>query len=248
MSIKNPYPLEEHRMFKRTFLQQTEVILKFAPAITDVDFRSRMIPYLKAAFDLDMADEADQGINHAEISSDNEQKKFVFDLDQARFIIGPDSYDTFTETAIPMIGMLIRFIGDVARVKTVENLDIVKINSWPIKADDAFSSFTNMIRYTFKEHCVSDFLSYKFDYNPRPVKLSKTAKDIITEDVDLESVLSAEVVSKERVNLGLVLNVSAKNIGVNDILSDAITLNDIIYRGFIESISEDIIDFMSREK
>lgn len=147
-----------------------------------------------------------------------------------------------------MIGMLIRFIGDVARVKTVENLDIVKINSWPIKADDAFSSFTNMIRYTFKEHCVSDFLSYKFDYNPRPVKLSKTAKDIITEDVDLESVLSAEVVSKERVNLGLVLNVSAKNIGVNDILSDAITLNDIIYRGFIESISEDIIDFMSREK
>ena len=66
--------------------------------------------------------------------------------------------------------------------------------------------------------------------------------------VGLDAVLSAEVVSKEKVNLGLALNASARNIGINDILSDAITLNDIIYRGFIESVSENIIDFMSREK
>ena len=54
--------------------------------------------------------------------------------------------------------------------------------------------------------------------------------------------------SKEKVNLGLVLNASARNISVNDILSDAIILNDILYQGFIETISENIINLMSRER
>lgn len=248
MTIKNPYPLEEHRTFKRTFLQQTEVILKFTPAISDVDFRTRMLPYLKEVFNLDLTDKTDQEANHAEINSDNEQMRFVFDLNQAKFIIGPNSYNTFTQTAIPLIVMLVRFIGDVAKVDTIEELSIVKINIWPIKAEDAFSSFSSMIRYTFKEHCVSDMLSYKFDDNPKPIRLSKTSNTTITDGVELDAILSAEVVSKEKVNLGLVLNATAKNIGVNDILSDSITLNDIIYRGFIETVSDNIMDFMSREK
>jgi|GluameStandDraft_1065615.scaffolds.fasta_scaffold15300_5 hypothetical protein len=248
MAIKNPYPLEEHRTFKRTFLQQTEVTLRFTPVINDVDFRNRMLPYLKTVFNLDLTGKVDAEANHAEINSDNEQKKFVFDLNQAKFIIGPSSYNTFKETAIPMVGMLVRFIADVAEVEAIDELSVVKINIWPIKSEDAFSSFTNMIRYTFKESCVSDMLSYKFDDNPKPVRLSKTSDTTIAESVGLDAVLSAEVVSKEKVNLGLALNASARNIGINDILSDAITLNDIIYRGFIESVSENIIDFMSREK
>ena len=56
-----------------------------------------------------------------------------------------------------------------------------------------------------------------------------------------------EVVSKEKVNLGLVLNASAKNIGINDLLSDAIVLNDVIYQGFIETISDNILNLMCRE-
>jgi len=247
MAIMNPYPNVEHRTFKRTFLQQTEVVVKFTPAIANDDFRTRMFPYLKAVFNLDLFEEANAGANHAEITSDHEQKKFIFDLNQARFIIGPSSYKTFTDTAIPMIGMLIRFITDVVRVDAIDLLKIVKINIWPIKSDDSFSNFTNMIRYTFQEKCVSDMLSYKFDDNPQPVRLSKTSNDIITENVDLEAILSAEVISKEKVNMGLVLNASAKSVAVNDILSDAITLNDIIYQGFTGSISENIINFMSRE-
>ena len=104
-----------------------------------------------------------------------------------------------------------------------------------------------MIRYTFKENCVSDMLSYKFDANPQPVRLSKTSNNEIEDDVRLDAILSAEVMSKEKVNLGLVLNASARNISVNDILSDAIILNDILYQGFIETISENIINLMSRE-
>lgn len=237
----------EHRTFKRTFLQQTEVILKFTPAIADRDFQARLRTYFKSVFKLDLSDKGDTETNHAEITSDHEQKKFIFDLNQVKFIIGADSYKTFTDSAIPMIGMLLRFMTDVARVDSISQLNIVKINIWPIKSEDSFSNFTNMIRYTFEEKYVSDMLSYKFDDNPQPVRLSKTTCNEINEKITLESILSAEVVSKEKVNLGLVLNGSVKNVAVNDILSDAITLNDIIYQGFMESVSKNIIYFMSRE-
>lgn len=247
MAIKNPHPTTEHRTFKRTFLQQTEVTVKFTPAIADAVFRDRMVPYLKSTFNLDLSDKVDVEANHAEIDSNVEQKKYIFDLDQAKFIIGPNSYRTFAETAIPMIGMLIRFLSDVAKVESIEQLNITKINLWPIKAEDAFSSFGNMIRYTFKEDCVSDMLSYKFGDNPTPIRLSKNSDNTISENVELKATLSAEVVSKEKVNLGLVLNAVTYNVYANDMLSDSIILNDIIYQGFIETISDNIIDLMSRE-
>lgn len=223
------------------------MIVKFTPVLSGADFRDRMIPYLKSVFNLDLSDKTDTDANHAEIRSDSEQKQFVFDLDQARFVIGPKSYQTFAETAIPMIDMLLRFICDVAKTNSIDELGIIKINEWPIKADDSYLNFTNMIGYTFKEHCVSDMLSYKFDANPQPIRLSKTANNEIENGVKMSAVLSAEVLSKEKVNLGLVLNVSAKNVSINDALSDAVILNDILYQGFIETISDNIIDLMSRE-
>jgi hypothetical protein len=104
-----------------------------------------------------------------------------------------------------------------------------------------------MIKYTFKEKCVEDMLSYKFDEDPQPVRLSKTSNNTIAENANLDVVLSAEVVSKENVNLGLALNASAKNISINDVLSDTVVLNDAIYHGFTETISDNIINLMCRE-
>jgi hypothetical protein len=245
MAIQNPYPTTEHRVFKRTFLQQTEVSIRFAPAISDVDFHDRLLPFLKSVFNLNLSDKTDA--NHAEVSSDQEQKKFIFDTDQAKFIIGPESYTTFAETAIPLIGILLRFINDVAKVETLEQINIVKINIWPIKSENVFSNFTDMIKYTFKEGCVADMLSYKFDEDPKPVKLSKTFNNEFAENANVDAVLTAEIDSKEKVNFGLALNASAKNIGINDLLSDMIVLNEVIYQEFVEAISDNILNLMCRE-
>ncbi|MDD6006235.1 MAG: hypothetical protein PUC21_02870 [Bacteroidales bacterium] len=247
MAIKNPYPLEEHCVFKRTFLQQTEVITKFTPAIKDVDFRDRMQSFLKSVFNLEPLELADSEASHVEIRSEDVQIKFVFDLDQAKFIIGPKGYKTFAETAIPLIGILNRFACEVAKIDSIAELNIVKINGWQINAEDSFSDFPNIIRYTFNESCVSDMLSYKFDENPKPIKLSKTSNNAISEEINLDAILSAEVASKEIVKLGLALNASTKNVNTNDLLSDSIILNDTIYRGFIETVSENILNLMSRE-
>ena len=50
MALVNPYPSTEHKMFKRTFLQQTEVNVRFAPALSPSDFRERIIPFAKLHF------------------------------------------------------------------------------------------------------------------------------------------------------------------------------------------------------
>lgn len=247
MAIKNPYQLLEHRTFKRTFLLQTEVNVKFATAMSDTLFRERMIPYLKDYFNLDLSGKADIEANHAEVSSENEQKKFIFDLDQVRMIIGPNSYKTFNETVVPLICMIQGFIKDVAKIDSVDQLSIIKVNVWPITSEDTYSNFTNLIEYTFKRECVSDMLSYKFDESPQPIRLSKTSNNEVTENVKLDAILSAEVESKERAQLGLVLAASSKNVIIHDILSDSIVLNDIIYTGFIETISDNIIEFMSND-
>lgn len=237
----------EHQYFKRTFLQQTEVIIKFTPALDGAIFKDLMIPYIKDVFNIDLSVNAEKGANHAEIRSGTDQKQFVFDLDEARFIIGPKSYRTFAESAIPLIGMLLRFMSDVVKSDTVSELSIIKINIWPINSEDAYSNFTDMIRYTFNNECVSDMLTYKFDENPKPVRLSKTSDNTLDENTKLDAIISAEVISSDKVKLGLVLKAQKKDIKTINLLSDAIKLNDIIYRGFMETISDNIINFMTRE-
>lgn len=247
MAILNSYPQKEHQTFKRTFLRQTEVIVKLTPAIADAHFLQRMTPYLKKTFNIDAPEGIEQGANHAELSSNQEQKKFVFDSEQARIIVGPNSYNTFVSTALPMIESLIKFLNEVARVEDISDLCIVKTNSWPFQSENAFDGFANILKYTFKEESVTDMLSYGFGDNPQPVKLSKTAHDGISDNIELNAVLSAEVSSKERALLGLTLQASAKNVKVTDIIQKALFLNDLIYQGFIATISDNIKDIMSRE-
>lgn len=248
MSIKNPYPLAERHSFKRSFLHQTEVTMKFAPALTDVEFRERITPYLKSIFNLDLTVKGDPDANHAEVNSDQEQKKFIFDLDQARFIIGADSYTTFSETAIPMIGMMLRYINDVAQTEIIERLSIIKLNIWPIKSDDAYANLSNIIDFGFKEERVARMEPYMPDGDYAHNGLQKNSILKIADNASLETVISAEVTSDEMVHLELAINATATNITANDIISDAITLNDVIYHDFTETVSDNILNIMLREE
>ncbi len=247
MPIKNPYPLAERRLFKRSFLQMTEVTIKFAPALTDVDFRERITPYLKSVFNLDLTGKGDADANHAEVNSDKDQKKFIFDPDQARCVIGAANYTTFSEAAIPMIGMLLRFINDVAKTDVIENLSVVKLNQWPIKSDDASANLSNIIDFGFNEDRIASMQPYLPDCDSTNKGLQRISTIKIAENAYLETVVSAEAVSEEMVILELAMNATATNITVNDILSDAITLNDVIYHDFTATVSDNILNIMLRE-
>lgn len=248
MTLINPYPNAEHKVFKRTFLQQTEVNVKFAPALAPFDFRERIVPYAKQHFGYDLSVAADSDADHAKMDALGEEKRYTFDLNAARIVVGPRSYETFSTTILPLLPRLQSFLMEVAGVKSLIELSIVKHNVWPIKADNAYKSFTEAIGYLFKDESVSDMKSYIFpENNPRPVQLSKMWTDDINDDARLDTKIIAEVHNETNLFFELVLCASIKNIQVSELSADSIVLNDIIYSKFVNIISENVIDLMNSE-
>lgn len=249
MSIQNPYQGVEHKVFKRTFLQQTEVNVKFAPALEASVFRNRILPFAKQYFGCELSLGSDSEVNHARLDANGEEKRYTFDLDAARIIVGPKSYESFATTILPLIPRLQAYLSNVAQVDSLMELNIVKRNVWPVKANDAYKSFTEAMGYIFNNELISDMKSYKFpEKDPRPVQLSKMWTDNISNCTKLNTTVIAEVHNETELFYELSICAEVSSIPVFDISADAVVLNDIIYSKFIGVVTADIIDLMSNEK
>ena len=238
----------EHRIFNRTFLKQTEVSINFTPAIDSAIFQDKMTHFLKSYFNVDISNETDANSSHLEILSDQTELGFYFEPNRVGFVIGQKSYASFDRTALPMLEKLKSFISDIAKSTDISKLSILKTNIWPIKSEDAYSDFSKMVRYTFQEHCVSDIINYPVNTdNPQPFKLSKRLPEKVVKNSILDTKLSAEIISDVSARLSLTFNASTEQISVSDLISKSLILNDLIYQEFIGTISDNIIDIMSRE-
>lgn len=247
MALINPYPSKEHRVFNRTFLQQTEVNVKFSPTIDVVLFRERIAPYALKYFGFDISAKSEPDANTAKIEAVGEQKQYSFGLDFARIIVGPKSYDTFAETILPLIPRLQAFLTEVVQISTPIELNVTKRNAWPFKVENAFDDFTDAIGFVFSKKYVEDMCSYKFTENPQPVQLSKMSTEDFGDQIKLDRKIIAEASNKGKIYLELALSTTAPNVAVADISADSVILNDIIYNNFIEYVSDDIIDLMNND-
>lgn len=247
MLLTNPYTKGDHLTFRRTFLRQTEVRADFTHSLSTAEFQRRVIPFLESTFKKPCEEAPPKEANHVEVNSDTKQERFVFDVSGASFSIGPKTYRTFAETAIPMSQTLVGFLSNVMEVKTVDRLSIIKINEWPISSEDTFANFSDMIGYTFQKKHVSDLMNYRFDKkDPQPTRLSKTATTEIKGGTTLKAELSAEVKSKEKALMALTLTVCSEGVSTEEIIPNLIVMNDILYSGFMDTVSEDVIDLMRR--
>lgn len=248
MALHNPYPSKEHRVFRRTFLQQTEVNVKFTPALDSVAFRDRITVYAKKYFGFDIRDKSNSDADTAKIEAVGEQKQYSFGLDFARIIVGPESYDTFAETILPLLPRLQAFLIEVAQITTEIELNITKRNAWPFKVENAFADFTDAIEFVFDKKYVEDMCSYKFTENPQPVQLSKMSVEEFNDNIRLDRKIISEASNNGRIYLELALSATSPNVSVADISADTVILNDIIYNNFIEYVSDDIIDLMNDDR
>lgn len=241
-------PLAEHRTFKRTFLVQTEVTVTFTPELSSDEFVKRMVPYLKAVFSLDVKDKPDDRTNHIELKSRESQKRYIFDVKYAKFLVGAENYESFRLTALPMLAQVHKFVANVAQVDTIEQLQIVKVNRWPFDTDDAFSNYPKMMGYVFKENHLEDMPVNNLKEKQEPFRLTRSGHFEPKDGLTLDAELLVEVKAKEKVELGLALRGVATNVKNDRLCSTAVELNDIVYQGFTESVSENILDLMSREE
>ncbi len=247
MSIQNPYKGVEHKVFKRTFLQETEVVVEFEPPMTSEDFSTRIVPFVNKTFNQNVTDELDKATDRAELTSNDSQVKFDFTVKSAKVVIGPSAYKSFSVSAVQYIAILVNFLKDVAHAELISNTSINKINIWPIQSKNSKLSFSGASLFIFKKEHIEDIANIKFEESDYPVSATKEAVVNCGDSASLKAVIKVELKDLENASFMLGLRAQTSNIGVEDIMSDLPKLNDIIFGAFTDIVSNNIFDLMSKE-
>lgn len=247
MSIQNPYQGVEHKVFKRTFLQETEVGMEFDPPMTSENFCARIVPFVNKTFKVNITGELDKATERAELTSNDEQIKFEFRLNSAKVYIGKFAYQSFSSTVIKHIATLVNFLKEVARVESINQTYINKINVWPIESKNSKLSFKGASFFIFKRGHIEDIANINFEESDYPVSAVKEAVVNCGDSASLKAVLRVELKDANKASFSLGLRGQASNIAVDDVISDLPKLNEIIFGAFNDIVSDNIFDLMSKD-
>lgn len=248
MSIQNPYNEVEHKVFKRTFLQETEVVVNFEPPMTLEEFSIRIVPFVNKTFNQNIPDNTiDKATERAELTSNDSQVKFEFTIKSAKVIIGPAAYKSFSASVIQYVAILANFLRDVAHADSVVNASINKINIWPIQSKNSKTSFRGASLFIFKKEHIDDIANIRFEESGYPVSAAKEAVVNCGDSAFLKAVIRVELKDAENASFMLGLKAQASDIGVDDLMADLPKLNDIIFGAFTDIVSNNILDLMSKE-
>jgi hypothetical protein len=246
MSIQNPFTEVEHKVFKRTFLQETEVMVGFDMPMNSEDFSTRVVPFVNKTFKQNIINEIGKATKRVELTSNDSQVKFDFTLNSAKVIIGPQAYKSFATTAIPYIVILFKFLKDVASVSKM-NASIRKINKWPIQSKNSKQSFGAAALFIFKKKHIEDILNLKFEESGYPVSAGKEAVVPCGDSTSLKSEITVELENEEKANFTLGLTAQTLGVEVENMMTILPQLNEIVYGAFSEIVTDNIFDLMSKE-
>ncbi len=247
MNIQNPYQGVEHKVFKRTFLQSTEVGVEFDPPMTSEDFSVRIVPFVNDVFKQNIKEGIDSTTERAQLNSGNNQVKFDFTLKSAKVIIGQPSYKSFSSSALQFIQVLVRFIKEVANTSTVNRAYIKKTNIWPIESKNSKQSLKGALFFIFKEEHIDDIANIKFEESDYPVSAAKEAVVKCGDSASLRAVIRVELSDSTNINSILGLEAQASDVNIDDIVPTLSLLNDIVFCAFTDIVSDNIFDLMSKE-
>lgn len=162
MNIQNPYSEVEHKVFKRTFLQETEVGVEFDKPMTTEDFSTRIVPFVSKTFNVPIADKLDTSTEKAELTSSDGQVKFEFGLSFAKVSIGRLAYKSFSSSVIQHITILVNFIKEgTSEASSCNHVEpISSFEKTDITNSDNLISKLN-INAGIKERLISRLIQFK---------------------------------------------------------------------------------------
>lgn len=247
MSIQNPYQGVEHKVFKRTFLQSTEVGVEFDPPMTSEDFSVRIVPFVNNVFNQNIKEGLDTTTERAQLNSGNNQIRFDFTLNSAKVIIGQPAYKSFSSSALQFIQILIRFIKEVAQTSTASKVYIKKTNCLPIESKNSKQSFKGASFFIFKQEHIEDIANLKFEESDFPVSATKDAVVKCGDSASLRAVIRVELDDLNHTNFILGLEAQASDIELDEAISALSQLNEIVFCAFSDIVSNNIFDLMSKD-
>lgn len=246
MDIRNPYKPTEHIVFKRTFLQSTEVGVRFEPPIPMGRFVVLALPFLNKTFNQEADAETAGNACRAEVRSSDGQIRFTFTSDSAKVVIGHAAYKSFAPSAIPFVQVLIKFAKEVADARMINEAHIKKTNLWPIASKDSKKFLKGASLYVFKREHVNDIASMTFEDAGYPVSVTKDAVVACGDQATLKATLKAELDTPSSSKFILELDAKAISVGPDEIILALTQLNDIIFSSFMNVVSDNIIELMSK--
>lgn len=247
MSIQNPYQGIEHKVFKRTFLQETEVGVAFDPPMTTEDFCVRIAPFINDTFKLNVPGDLDKATERAELTSNDGTVKFEFSINSAKVIISKSAYKSFSITASQYVSILVKFLNEVACIESTSQTYINKINLWPIESKNSKLSFGGASFFIFKREHIEDIANIKFEESDYPVSAAKEAVVNCGDSASLKAVIRVELKNEKNASFSLGLRAQASNIKVDEVISELPKLNEIIFGAFTDIVSDNIFDLMSKD-
>lgn len=247
MNIQNPYQGVEHKVFKRTFLQNTEVGVEFEPSMTTEEFSMRIVPFVNNVFNQNIEAALDKATERAELNSSDNQVRFDFTLNSAKVIIGQSVYKSFSSSALQFIQTLIRFIKEVTNASAISRVYIKKTNDWPIESKNSKLSLKGASFFIFKKEHIDDIANIKFEESDYPVSAAKEAVVKCGDSASLRAVIRVELDNPNHTNFILGLEAQASEVGIDDVLPALSQLNDIVFCAFTDIVSDNIFDLMSKD-
>ncbi len=242
MTIHNPFPIIEHKVYSRTFMREASASIEF-PEVSLPANVEKLAPYFKENFNVDINPEGSTNFDTIKISTEKtQQQRFSFDKSNAKVTFEAGNYHSFAATMQPNIGKLVSFISTLG-IEQASKITLRKKNVWDISSEDSMSAFKAAIPYIFKEKDIQDVAKYNIPETPRPLRISNEANINLGEGL-LIIQFFVEISNDKNIRLVLDLEASAPNVKSVDILETSSALNDVIYGAFHELVTQDILNLM----
>ena len=249
-----PFKEIEHRIYKNTFLQNTFVEIQYESIkdrLSIKDVFSDLQHFALESFNINI--EKEEAITENGVVISSQEMAIDFYITNKRLIIkiGRKNYKTFKESVIPYIKIAKTFIESVSKLDKIQSCEIRKINIWPYSNIASKRTLTETLmgkifskelleNGNFKSQIpenqnVTQWMNekvFKGEYSSLKLKYGFIAKD---ENHDKERIiLDSSIEMLQPTDLS----------DIEDVFNQ---LNTILFNAYHWSITEQIIQIMSRE-
>lgn len=243
------YPFEikknEHRVYSKTFLQNTVVELTF-PTLFEEKDKSFPFPslytYIDKFFHLQLNAEPDMDKG---FSLDNKANDVTisFKKDAVGIRVGRKNYQSFVSSVMPYVYLLKSYVKETMGIDGVESIVVRKINLWPFPSDvieeqnvaeeAMFSAVFSDEFLKASENVASDnLLPLTVSYEEKEISLF-LSRSINEDDNHKVVILDSKVESQQTTSTS-----------INEIETKLEELNDILFASFHWCVSDEILKIM----
>ena len=155
-----PFPSVKYRQYKNTFL--TRVLLSMdcsaLSVVSDKVLLSRLKDFAEAYFQVKMTDLSGP-FKNVKLTKDDGTQIFLLSKQSAAVMLDGAKYVSYTDTAQPQLEKLCDYMEKVVDAKTVQRVEIRKINMWQFKNESGIPFSAEEARRFVLQEEIRDLLS-----------------------------------------------------------------------------------------